>query len=51
MKSQASEYFFLPLLISMAAAGQSQMRLEVIATVYNLTKRKTFVPMNPEQLT
>ncbi|HUY00280.1 MAG TPA: hypothetical protein VMV49_12035 [Candidatus Deferrimicrobium sp.] len=48
MKSQATEYFFLPLLLSMATAGRPQMRLEVIATIYNLRRRRTFIPINPE---
>ncbi len=50
MKSQVMEYFFLPLVISMGQAGLPQSKLEVIATVYYLRQRNSFVPFNPQKI-
>jgi len=51
MKSQATNYFFLPMVISMGQAGAPQAKLEIIATVYNLRYRDIFNPVNPSSLT
>ncbi|NVM53064.1 MAG: hypothetical protein HWN66_05130 [Candidatus Helarchaeota archaeon] len=50
MKSQAMDYFFLPLVISMGQAGLPGSKLEVIATVYNLRQRKFYAPLDPGRM-
>ena len=51
MKSQAANYFFLPLVISMGQAGAPQSKQEIIAAVYNLRYRNIFIPVDPSSLT
>ena len=51
MKSQAANYFFLPLVISMGQAGAPQAKLEIIATAYKLRYRNIFNPVDPSNLT
>ncbi len=48
MKSQAIDYFFLPLVISMAQAAMNKSKLEIIAAVYDLRKRTIFRPITYE---
>ncbi|MFX1299030.1 MAG: Ig-like domain-containing protein, partial [Promethearchaeota archaeon] len=50
MKSQATSYFFLPMVISVGQASQPKKKLEVIANIYNLHKLNIFNPINLETI-
>jgi len=47
MKSQAMDYVFLPMVISVGQAGAPKSKLEIFATVYNLRFRDIFIPLDP----
>jgi len=50
MKSQATKYFFLPMVISVAQAGAPQSKLDIIAAIYNLRYCDVFNPVDPSSL-